>query len=71
MKTTLTDYPSEMRALVLSEFGENPKIQQMEVPKPGKGEIIIKMDNSPVNPSDIMFLKGMYSTKKKLPVSGI
>lgn len=57
-----------MRALVLSEFNVNPQVQQVKVPIPEKGEVLINIDSSPVNPSDNSFLKGMYSTKKPLPV---
>ncbi len=67
MKTTLTDYPSQMNALVLAEYDKNPEIRQMQVPVPSKGEVLVKMDSSPVNPSDLMFLRGLY-TKKELPV---
>jgi NADPH2:quinone reductase len=60
--------PSKMNALVLSEYNTEPQTQQVEVPIPGKGEVLIKIDSSPVNPSDNSFLKGNYSTKKTLPV---
>lgn len=58
----------KMRALVLSEFGVPPEVQLIEIPMPSKGEVLIKIDSSPINPSDNSFLKGMYSTKKPLPV---
>jgi len=67
MKSTLTDFPSKMNALVLTEYDKNPEIQKVDVPEPSKGEVLVKMDSSPVNPSDVMFLRGLYA-KKKLPV---
>ncbi len=62
------DLPKKMRALVLSEFGVPPEVQLIEIPMPSKGEVLIQIDSSPINPSDNSFLKGMYSTKKPLPV---
>jgi NADPH:quinone reductase-like Zn-dependent oxidoreductase len=62
------ELPTEMRALLLSEFNANPKVQQMAVPAPGKKEVLVKIDSSPVNPSDNSFIRGVYSTKKQLPV---
>lgn len=60
--------PSKMNALVLSEFNGNPLLQEVEVPIPEKGEVLIKIESSPVNPSDNSFIRGIYSTKKTLPV---
>jgi len=60
--------PSKMNALVLSEFNAKPLTQKVDVPIPGKGEVLIKIDSSPINPSDNSFIRGMYSTKKTLPV---
>ena len=69
MKTLKTfSFPSKMKALVLHKYDTDPVLEEIEVPRPGKGEVLIKMDSSPVNPSDLSFLKGMYSTKKKTPV---
>lgn len=62
------DFPKKMSALVLTAFNGNPQLQQVDVPIPGKGEILVKIDSSPINPSDNSFLKGLYSTKKTLPV---
>jgi NADPH:quinone reductase-like Zn-dependent oxidoreductase len=62
------ELPEKMNALVLTEFNGNPQIQEVDVPSPGKGEVLIKIDSSPINPSDNSFIRGMYSTKKTLPV---
>ena len=62
------DLPEKMRALVLFEFGVSPEVQSIDIPLPSKGEVLIQIDSSPINPSDYSFLKGMYSTKKPLPV---
>ena len=57
-----------MNALLLSEFNSQLQLQKVDVPVPAKGEVLVKIDSSPVNPSDLSFLKGNYSTKKQLPV---
>ena len=60
--------PAKMNVLMLSKFMSNPELQEVDVPVPSKGEVLVKIDSSPVNPSDLSFLKGNYSTKKKLPI---
>jgi NADPH:quinone reductase-like Zn-dependent oxidoreductase len=62
------ELPKTMNALVLTEFNGNPQVQEVEVPMPEKGQILVRIDSSPINPSDNSFLKGLYSTKKTLPV---
>ncbi len=61
-------FPEKMSALMLTEYNVNPELQQVDVPRPEKDEVLIKIDSSPVNPSDNSFIKGTYSTKKTLPV---
>ncbi|MCG8306619.1 MAG: zinc-binding dehydrogenase [Cytophagales bacterium] len=63
-----SNLPQTMNALILNAFNTRPEVMQAEVPTPGKGEVLIQIHSSPVNPSDNSFLKGMYSTKKPLPV---
>ncbi|MDZ7605657.1 MAG: zinc-binding dehydrogenase [Cyclobacteriaceae bacterium] len=60
--------PLTMRALVLDEFGKTPLVKTVEVPRPSKGQILVKIDSSPINPSDYSFMRGLYSTAKKTPV---
>lgn len=42
-------------------FGQIPK------PKPGPNQVLIKVDSAALNPSDILFMKGMYNIKLKYP----
>ena len=37
------------------EFGSQP------VPKPGPNQVLVKMHSVPINPSDIYFMKGLYT----------
>ena len=69
MKTIKGFQPDgKMKALVLEKYDTIPSKSERDIPTPSKGEILIKIDSSPINPSDISFLKGMYSTEKNLPV---
>jgi len=37
------------------------------VPRPGSGEVLVRVFASPINPSDLMFTRGLYGFKKPLP----
>lgn len=47
---------------------EKLELVEIPIPKPKKGEVLIKMAYSPINPSDLAFLTGNYGIKKPLPV---
>ena len=49
-----------MRAVRLSEPGGPLKVEKVPVPSPGKGELLIKMQFSPVNPSDLALIRRGY-----------
>ncbi len=57
-----------MKAVVLSEPGAKPTVENISLPQPGPGEVLVKMYASPVNPSDLAFLAGGYGIKKSYPV---
>lgn len=56
-----------MRAIVLKAPNEF-SLEQVPMPAPGPGQVLIRIEASPINPSDIVFLKGQYGTKKPFPV---
>ncbi len=60
--------PQKMKAVIITEAGGKPEIASIPVPKPGPGEVLVKMFASPINPSDLAFLAGGYGIKKKYPV---
>ncbi len=64
--------PTEMRALVLHRTDGSPadnlRIETRPLPKLGPGQVLVKMEAAPINPSDTMFLTGRYGLKKDLPV---
>ena len=53
-----------MKAAVFSAFG-NPadvlSVQDRPVPTPKRGEVLVRMLASPINPSDLMYIAGQYS----------
>lgn len=61
--------PKTMMALVLEEFGATPVLKEVPVPKPRYNEVLVKIEYAPLNPMDLSFLKGYYSSVKKLPVT--
>jgi NADPH:quinone reductase-like Zn-dependent oxidoreductase len=71
--------PADMPALILKEDGfaakregsELPsldpylKYEQVTLPVPRKGQVLIHVTMASVNPSDVMFIKGMYGQPRK------
>lgn len=63
--------PATMRAVELRSYEEGEgglKVVERPVPRPGRGEVLVRMAATPVNPSDLMFVRGMYGQRKRLPV---
>lgn len=46
------------------------QIQEVDMPTPGPGEVRIKVTTCNINPSDIMFIHGMYGIRPRLPATG-
>ena len=55
-----------MKALVLEDVKQY-SVKEIEVPRPRSGEVLIRMEVAPINPSDIVSLKGQYGIKKAFP----
>lgn len=69
-----TEIPSRMRALLLRSYEglAGLEVAERPVPRPGRGEVLVRIAASPVNPSDLAFLLGLYAYRKELPtVPGI
>lgn len=49
-----------MMAIRQQKAGGTLSFEEVEVPHPGPGEVLVKMDAAPVNPSDLAVLKGGY-----------
>jgi NADPH2:quinone reductase len=61
-----------MRAAVFERFGEpSDTLQVRDVPEPhpGPGEVRVRMIMSPVNPSDLLVVRGRYGVLPELPAT--
>ena len=68
------EYPEKCKAAVIHSYNDNllrailaMKVEEVDLPVPGPDELVIRVDASPVNPSDIAFLRGGYNIRKSLP----
>lgn len=61
-----------MKQVIFYETGypqEVLKVEEAEVPVPKSGEVLIRVTARNINPSDIMFIRGMYGIAPQLPSS--
>jgi NADPH:quinone reductase-like Zn-dependent oxidoreductase len=60
-----------MTALELTEFAgvASLRVVRKPVPVPGPGQVLIRVLASPVNPSDVMFCRGLYGIDRTLPTT--
>jgi NADPH:quinone reductase-like Zn-dependent oxidoreductase len=66
--------PEKMRAVVLEEFHEDlleaisgVKVMDRPVPPLRRGQVLVRIEAAPCNPSDLLLLQGKYGTLKTLP----
>ena len=66
----LDKIPDEMIAVVLDSYSDvdTLRIENRSVPNPGPNEVLVKIAATPINPSDLAFIKGHYGFKKPAPV---
>jgi NADPH:quinone reductase-like Zn-dependent oxidoreductase len=60
-----------MRAVELRSYEGGPDalaLAERRVPRPGTGQVLVRIAAAPVNPSDLAFLRGTYGLHKRLPV---
>jgi NADPH:quinone reductase-like Zn-dependent oxidoreductase len=60
-----------MRAVVLDRYGDPGSVltvRDIPKPEPRRGQVLVQLDASPINPSDIGFIQGIYGLRKPLPV---
>lgn len=61
-----------MRGVVFDRFGEPANVLQvrnLEAPAPKSGEVRVRMLSSPINPSDLMTVRGVYGKLPELPAT--
>ena len=62
--------PASMEAARLNHYDgkrESLCLEQVPVPTPGPGQVLVRMAASPINPSDVMFTRGLYGLTKPVP----
>ena len=71
---TSTDIPNEMQAVLLRDYCVDTQeaisgleVVRRSVRQPRRGEVLVRMEAAPVNPSDFLFLQGLYGVRKPLP----
>ncbi len=67
---TTSALPETMRALRLTAYDGRPEslqVTELPVPKPAPGQVLVRVATAPINPSDLMFVRGHYGVKKPLP----
>jgi NADPH:quinone reductase-like Zn-dependent oxidoreductase len=61
-----------MKAVVCDQWGDPDKVLQIRdvpMPVPGRGEVRVRMLASPVNPSDVLTIRGQYGRQPPLPAT--
>ncbi len=61
-----------MRAITFDHFGEPREvltIREVPEPAPGRGEVRVRMLLSPINPSDLLMIRGLYGLKPPMPAT--
>lgn len=61
-----------MRAAVFDRTGEPAEVlavRDVPVPEPASGQVRVRMLLSPVNPSDLLYIRGNYTVTARLPVT--
>src|SRR5438094_2006685 len=61
-----------MRAVVFERFGEPREVlavREVAVPEPGRGQVRVRMIASPINPSDLLVVRGQYGRLPQLPAT--
>ena len=68
------EIPGKMKAIVLEQYNPNivralrsMKVDELATPAPPDNGVLVKVEASPVNPSDIAFMLGGYNIVKPLP----
>ena len=62
-----------MKRVVFDRFGPPAEVLHIQddvpAPQPKRGEVLVRMLASPINPSDLMYIAGKYGLKPSLPAT--
>jgi len=61
-----------MRTLQIRAFGRPttaPELIETHVGEPGAGEVVVAMEAAPINPSDLLLIRGHYGHRPRLPAA--
>lgn len=59
------------KALIIDEYGGKTHLRIVPQPEPKEGELLVRVDASTINPSDLIFLKGGYFQRPLPAVCGL
>ncbi len=65
--------PEFTKAIELINYGgekDSFRVGQRKIKSLGEKEVLVKMYAGSINPSDLMYVRGLYGIKKKLPAAG-
>ena len=59
-----------MKTLLLPAFGKPtvvPELTESEGPEPGPDQVLVALEAAPINPSDLLLIRGWYGHRPALP----
>ena len=66
------DYSKFMKAVIFKRYGppaEVLQIRDVPIPKPGRGQVRVRMIASPINPSDLLYIGGTHGLHTRFPAT--
>ena len=61
-----------MRSVQFDRFGNATEVltvNEIPIPEPGEGEVRVRVTARPIHPADLMYIRGAYGLRPKLPAS--
>ncbi len=62
-----------MKRVIFDRVGSPAEVLRLQddvpAPEPGRGEVLVRMLASPINPSDLMYVAGKYGMKPRMPAT--
>ena len=56
-----------MQAVMLEAFGLQVTVATVPRPKPTGSQVLVQVESTPINPSDLLYLQGHYASQQELP----